>query len=225
MGVEPVEGRPAELHAGRGLREQDRLRALLVLGGHCDGARRDRWPVPGAAPADLVRVRRLGLHLGPVRGHRSRVSTKLYVIPASHPSTTAELMLQRKGIPYKRRDLITAMHIPILKLMGFPNRTVPAIKHDGRKVQGTRNISRFLDELQPEPPMFPAGRRAEIEEAERWGDEQLQAGPRRLSWFALGRDKGGLQGFMKDYKPGLPKSGAGGPGGPLIWGGQKNKQG
>jgi len=65
------------------------------------------------------------------------VAAKLYVIPASHPSAAAELMLQRKGIPYKRRDLITAMHIPILKAMRFPGRTVPAIKSDGRKVQGT----------------------------------------------------------------------------------------
>ena len=81
------------------------------------------------------------------------MGTKLYVIPASHPSMTAELMLRHKGIDYKRRDLITAMHIPILKAMRFPNRTVPALKADGRKVQGTRQISRYLDEVKPEPPL------------------------------------------------------------------------
>jgi glutathione S-transferase len=145
------------------------------------------------------------------------VSLTLYVIPASHPSMTAELMLKRKGLQYKRRDLITAMHIPILKAMGFPSRTVPALKSDGRKVQGTRQISRFLDELQPQPPLFPANRRADVEEAERWGDEQLQSVPRRLAWFALGRDRSDLKGFMEGYKLGLPTSVAVATAGPIVW--------
>ncbi len=149
------------------------------------------------------------------------MSTTLYVIPASHPSTTAELMLQRKGLPYKRRDLITAMHIPILKAMGFPSRTVPALKVDRRKVQGTRQISRFLDELQPEPPLFPTANRAEVEDAERWGDEQLQSVPRRLAWFALGRDRSDLKGFMEGYKLGLPTSVAVATAGPIVWAEQK----
>ena len=149
---------------------------------------------------------------------------KLYVIPASHPSTTAELMLQRKGVQYKRRDLISAMHIPILKSMRFKNGTVPALKwKDGRKVQGTREISRFLDEVKPEPVLFPADpeQRRQVEDAERWGDEQLQAVPRRLAWFALGRDRSDLKGFMEGYKLGLPTSVAVATAGPIIWAEQK----
>src|SRR3954451_4716405 len=151
------------------------------------------------------------------------MALKLYVIPASHPSAAAELMLQRKGIPYKRRDLITAMHIPILKAMRFPGRTVPAIKSDGRKVQGTRDISRYLDEVQPEPSLFPAdpGKRRAVEEAELWGDEKLQSIPRRLSWFALGRDRSDLKGFMEGYHLGLPTSVAVATAGPIIWAKQK----
>jgi glutathione S-transferase len=113
------------------------------------------------------------------------------------------------------------MHIPILKAMRFPNRTVPALKADGRKVQGTREISRYLDELKPEPPLFPAAKRAEVEEAERWGDEQLQSVPRRLAWFALGRDRSDLKGFMEGYKLGLPTSVAVATAGPIIWAEQK----
>lgn len=142
---------------------------------------------------------------------------KLYVIPASHPSMTAELMLKRKGLPYERRDLVTAMHIPVMKAMRFPGRTVPALNADGRKVQGTRQISRFLDELKPEPALFPADRRADVEEAERWGDETLQSVPRRLAWFALGRDRSDLEGFMQGYKIGLPISLAVATAGPIIW--------
>jgi glutathione S-transferase len=151
------------------------------------------------------------------------MAIKLYVIPASHPSVAAELMLQRKGLPYKRRDLVTAMHIPILKALRFPGRTVPALKSDGRKVQGTRDISRFLDELKPEPALFPAdaARRAEVEEAERWGDEQLQSVPRRLAWFALGRDRSSIREFLEGYKLGLPTSVAAATAAPIIWAEQK----
>ena len=51
----------------------------------------------------------------------------LYVIPGSHPSRAAELMLRHKGLDYKRRDLITSLHKPILRARGFPHATVPAV--------------------------------------------------------------------------------------------------
>ena len=152
------------------------------------------------------------------------MATTLYVIPASHPSAAAELMLQRKGLPYKRRDLITAMHIPIVKAMGFPGRTVPAMKwKDGRKVQGTRDISRFLDEVKPEPPLFPGDpeKRRRVEAAERWGDDELQSVPRRLAWFAFGRDHSTVKDFLRGYNLGLPTSVAAATAAPIIWAEQK----
>jgi glutathione S-transferase len=151
------------------------------------------------------------------------MATKLYVIPGSHPSVAAELMLQHKGLPYRRRDLVTVVHIPILKAMGFPGRTVPALRSDGRKVQGTRDISRFLDEVKPAPPLFPADaeRRRAVEEAERWGDEQLQSVPRRIAWYALGRDRSSIREFLEGYKLGLPTSVAAATAAPIIWAEQK----
>jgi glutathione S-transferase len=110
------------------------------------------------------------------------VAVKLYVIPSSHPSKAAELMLEHKGIPFKRVDLVTAMHKPSLKLLGFSGTTVPAMKADGRKVQGSREISRTLDEIKPDPPLVPSD---VVREAERWGEEELQGIPRRLAWWTL----------------------------------------
>ena len=110
------------------------------------------------------------------------MAVKLYVIPGSHPSKAAELMLEHKGIPFKRVDLVTAMHKPSLKLLGFSGNTVPAMKSDGRKIQGTREISAALDEIKPEPQLLPSDA---VREAERWGDEELQSVPRRLAWWAL----------------------------------------
>ena len=115
-------------------------------------------------------------------------AARLYVIPGSHPSRAARLMLEHKGIDYKRVDLIAALHRPLLKARGFEAATVPALRINGRRIQGTRNISQALDELHPTPPLFPTdpARRAVVEEAECWGDEALQPVPRRLSWRMMG---------------------------------------
>ena len=134
------------------------------------------------------------------------MAVKLYVIPGSHPSKAAELMLEHKGIPFKRVDLVTAMHRPSLKLLGFEGKTVPAMKADGRKVQGTRAISRTLDELKPEPALVPS---EAVREAERWGDEQLQPIPRRLAWWALLHLSGkqrteAARRSLQGYRLGLP---------------------
>jgi glutathione S-transferase len=134
------------------------------------------------------------------------MDAKLYVIPSSHPSKAAELMLQHKGLDFKRVDLVTAMHRPTLKLMGFPGKTVPALKIDGRKVQGTRAISRTLDELKPDPPLIPSDA---VEAAERWGDEELQSIPRRLAWWALVHMSGkerteSARRSLEGYRVGLP---------------------
>jgi glutathione S-transferase len=145
---------------------------------------------------------------------------KLYVLPASHPSMAAELMLKRKGVPYNRRDLIFVMHIPVVKARGFPGRTVPAlIWEDGRKIQGSRNISRFLDEERPDPPLFPAdaAQRRKVEDAELWGDEQLQPLARRLIWIGLGRDRSTAKDFLRGYKLGVPTSIAAATAAPIIW--------
>ena len=96
------------------------------------------------------------------------MEAKLYVIPGSHPARTAAMMLERKGVPYKRVDLMPVISKGALRAVGFPGITVPALKIDGRKVQGTREIARELDRLRPEPPLFPADpeRRAAVESAE-----------------------------------------------------------
>ena len=99
------------------------------------------------------------------------MSVRLYVIPGSHPARAAELMLRYKGIDYKRTDLPPVMsRFVVRRLLRFPGDRVPAIKVDGRKVQGSQSVSRELDVLRPEPPLFPEdpALRARVETAERW---------------------------------------------------------
>jgi glutathione S-transferase len=115
---------------------------------------------------------------------------KLYGTKPSPPTHTVRLELEAKGLDYKAIWLLPGLHPALLRTRGFRGGTVPSIKIDGRKLQQSRAISRALDELKPEPPLFPADpqKRLEVEEAERWGDEVLQDVPRRIvRWLSVHR--------------------------------------
>ena len=84
------------------------------------------------------------------------MDARLYVFPGSHPAMIGRLMLEHKGIAYKRTDLLPVISKVVVRALGFPGATVPALKIDGRRVQGSRAISRELDRIQPDPPLFPS---------------------------------------------------------------------
>lgn len=130
----------------------------------------------------------------------------LFGIPSSHPSLTGQLMLEHKGVEYRRIDLVAGPHRLILRALGFPGKTVPAVKVDGAKLQGTTDIALALDALVPESPLFPREpeRRREVEEAEAWGNEVLQPVPRRLVWNGLGRDRSELATYLEGARLGIP---------------------
>jgi glutathione S-transferase len=142
---------------------------------------------------------------------------KLYVIPGSHPSRTAMLMLERKGIPYKRVDLMPVVSKGVLRAQRFPANTVPALKVDGKRVQTSREIGRELERIQPDPALYPADpeKRAKVEEAEAWGDE-FQQKPRRFSWWAFKRDRAPMASYSEGAHLGVPVGLAVKTGGPLV---------
>lgn len=117
-------------------------------------------------------------------------------------------MLDQKGIPYKRTDLLPVVSKGALRTLGFPRNTVPALKIDGQKVQGSREIARHLDQVNPEPPLLPTDpeRRAAVEEAERFGDEELQHPIRQILWWSIKRDKAPLRSYSEGAKLGVPLS-------------------
>jgi glutathione S-transferase len=142
---------------------------------------------------------------------------KLYVIPGSHPSRTAMLMLDRKGIPYKRVDLMPVISKGVVRAHRFPGVTVPALKLEGHRTQGSMEIGRELDRIQPDPPLYPADpeKRAKVEEAEAWGDE-FQQKPRRLSWWAFRRDRAPMASYSEGARLGVPVGLAVKTGGPIV---------
>lgn len=134
------------------------------------------------------------------------MDVRLYTIPGSHPGTAVRLMLEQKGIEHKRTDLLPVLSWAVLRARRFPGVRVPAIKIDGRRVQGSREIARELERIEPEPPLFPADpdRRAAVEEAERFGDEDLQQATRRILLWALRQDTAPFASFAEGSRIGIP---------------------
>jgi glutathione S-transferase len=132
------------------------------------------------------------------------VTATLYSLSLSHPGRAAHLMLEHKGIEHEVVDLLPGMHPALVRARGFRGNTVPALKIDGRRMQGSLAISRALDEIQPDPPLFPADseRRRAVEQAEAWGDSELQSTPRKAARWAAAHDRATRQWIAR--QEGLP---------------------
>lgn len=113
-------------------------------------------------------------------------SLVLHVLPPSHPCLTARAALRFKGLEYERVDLPMGKHVETMaEVYGEGNTTVPGLLVDDEPVHGSRAILARLEELQPEPSLYPAEIADRVREAERWGDEVFQDLGRRLPWGAL----------------------------------------
>lgn len=117
---------------------------------------------------------------------------RLYVIPLSTSSATGSALLAHKRIPHRVITLPPGLHGGLLRFAGFEGLTVPVAEIEGRRLEGTLTISRALEELVHEPPLFGADpvARARIEAAEQWGEAELQPVPRRIFRYCLVHDRG-----------------------------------
>jgi glutathione S-transferase len=100
-------------------------------------------------------------------------------------------MLEHKGIEHRLTMFPAGMHPALVRMAGFSGYTVPALKLDGRRIQTSLAIARELERIKPEPSLYPAGAdaRARVEEAERWGEAELQPILRRMFRWALTRQR------------------------------------
>ncbi len=113
---------------------------------------------------------------------------QLYMFAGSNAVHTAVLMLAHKRIDHEVVSVERGAHVTRLPELGFSADTVPALRIGERRIQGTRAIARALDDLRPQPRLFPADpvRRVLVEDAERRG-EDLQNAARRLFYWAIVR--------------------------------------
>jgi glutathione S-transferase len=110
----------------------------------------------------------------------------LHVLPPSHPCKTAEAALRFKGLEAEIVTLTPGEHGDVIEeLYGEGHRTVPGLLVDGEPVHGSVAILERLEQLVPEPTLYPGEIADAVREAERWGDVELQDLGRRLPWGAL----------------------------------------
>ncbi len=126
----------------------------------------------------------------------------LYYMRISHPSNAARLMLDHKGLAYRRVDVRPGFQPFITRLHGFSKITVPALELDGQCVQGSRAIAQALEQHKPDPPLYPSDPRLRtaVQEAEMWGERELQPVPRHLFRWALISKPAVLESFVTDFQ-------------------------
>ena len=120
---------------------------------------------------------------------------KLYSIPGSHPAVAARRMLELKGIPYKRVDLMPVISRarPEGSALSLQHRPVARDRgaQDHRLAGDRRRSSTGCVPILPSIPS-DHDERVAVAEAERWGEEVLQPAVRRISWNVLKRDRAPL---------------------------------
>jgi glutathione S-transferase len=112
-------------------------------------------------------------------------SITLHVLPPSHPCMTVEAALRRKGLEYEKVALPMPHTEEMERIYGAGNGTVPGMLIDGEPVHGSIPILERLEQVEPDPPLYPEPIATAVHEAERWGDDELQDLGRRLPWGAL----------------------------------------
>jgi glutathione S-transferase len=132
----------------------------------------------------------------------------LYTVPGCPYSTIARLMLAYKRIPYRRIDLIQGPHGVVLRRLGFPERTAPALKIGSRRVHSTLGAARALDDALPERPLLALEDpvlRLEVEETTAWARAELGPLKEYLFWWAIERNPSAAGEMFADARMGVPR--------------------
>lgn len=130
---------------------------------------------------------------------------KLYVVHGSHPCAAVAKAMDLKGLEYEVFEWPPPLHAPMQRIM-FGARTVPALKLGAERLSGSRLIMRRLEQLAPEPPLFPADRVAcrRVEDAERWGELTFQPVARELIWAGFKNSPGAMISYTEHSRLRLP---------------------
>jgi glutathione S-transferase len=109
-----------------------------------------------------------------------------HVLAPSHPCATVEAALRLKGLEYEKVELKVGPHPQEMeRVYGEGRRTVPGLLIDDEPVHGSNRILERLEQLAPEPSLYPGALAEAVRAAAQWGDEELQDLGRRLPWGAL----------------------------------------
>src|SRR5271154_63607 len=110
-------------------------------------------------------------------------SIVLHGHPMSHPCRAVIEALNVKGLEFETESVGPGP--AMAAIYGEGRSTVPGLHIGDEQVHTSVVIMRRLEELAPEPALYPTADAAAIRAAEEWGDGELQDLGRRLPWGAL----------------------------------------
>lgn len=110
----------------------------------------------------------------------------LHSLPLSHPCLAVAAALRYKSIEFEQINFEPGSHPEeMAKLYGEGRTTVPGLTVGDEAIHGSVAILKRIEELEPEPTLYPDGIAEQVRAAELWGDGELQDLGRRLPWGAL----------------------------------------
>jgi maleylpyruvate isomerase len=117
----------------------------------------------------------------------SRGVIRLYRVPLSTNVERVAIALAYKGLQVESVTIDYADRSPVVAVSGQP--LVPVIEDDGQVVADSTAILRYLEERNPDPPLFPADpeRRALTDVFLEWFNEVWKGPPNAIE-AELGRD-------------------------------------
>ena len=133
----------------------------------------------------------------------------LYVVHGSHPCAAVEKALTLKSLAYRKVEWPPPLHVPLQRVL-FGARTVPGLtiaqNGSSERISGSRAIMRRLEQLAPEPSLFPTdpGRRAAVEKPRRGPMRSSSRSPATLIWTAMGHSPDAMVSYSEGSKIPLP---------------------
>ncbi|MDQ3103455.1 MAG: glutathione S-transferase [Actinomycetota bacterium] len=128
----------------------------------------------------------------------------LWHIPISHYNEKVRWALDWKGIAFERHAPTPGAHMAVaLWLTRGVHKTFPILQIDGRTIGDSSAIIASLEQLEPDPPLYPSDP-AELDRAlelERFFDEELGPHVRLLAFHELRRDPEALAVFAATLMP------------------------
>jgi glutathione S-transferase len=109
------------------------------------------------------------------------VDLRVWRVPYSTNVERVSLALAYKGIEAEWIDVSDNDRAPIRQVSGQD--LVPVLQHDGRVIVDSPVILRYLDELQPDPPLWPRdrARRAEVDIFVDWFNRLWKRPPNQIA--------------------------------------------
>jgi len=129
----------------------------------------------------------------------------LWQIDVSHYSEKARWALAWKGVEHRRHSPPPGAHMVVaLWLTRGAQYTFPILSLDGRRIADSTAIIAALEELYPEPPLYPldAEQRRRALDLEEFFDEELGPAIRLFAWHEYGKDRERFEALMKRTAPG-----------------------